>query len=65
MYKRQEIDSIIISHGHDDHTLGLKYYFNQNYNNDILLIAHPDAFYCKMHDGCLLYTSVINVTFLL
>nr|WP_321023022.1 MBL fold metallo-hydrolase [Clostridium neonatale] len=45
-----ELDSIIISHGHDDHTLGLKYYFNQNYNDDISLIAHPDAFYYKMYD---------------
>lgn len=45
-----EINSIIISHGHDDHTLGLKHYFNQNYNNEISIIAHPDAFYCKMYD---------------
>ena len=44
------IDSIIISHGHNDHTLGLKHYFSQNYNDDISLIAHPNAFYLKVYD---------------
>lgn len=38
------IKTIVISHGHDDHTRGLKYYFNQYNKNKISIIAHPDAF---------------------
>jgi 7,8-dihydropterin-6-yl-methyl-4-(beta-D-ribofuranosyl)aminobenzene 5'-phosphate synthase len=40
----ENISTIVISHGHDDHTRGLKYYFEQNYKNNISIIAHPDAF---------------------
>jgi len=39
-----KISNIIISHGHDDHTRGLKYYFEQKHKNNISIIAHPDAF---------------------
>ncbi|WPC44208.1 MBL fold metallo-hydrolase [Clostridium sp. JS66] len=39
-----KISSIVISHGHDDHTRGLKYYFNENTRNNISIISHPDAF---------------------
>ncbi|AWI04809.1 MBL fold metallo-hydrolase [Clostridium drakei] len=39
-----KISSIVISHGHDDHTRGLKYYFNENKKDIISIIAHPDAF---------------------
>lgn len=38
------INAIVISHGHDDHTRGLKYYFQQYYRNNISIISHPDAF---------------------
>lgn len=38
------IDNIIISHGHDDHTRGLKYYFENVKNDNLSIIAHPDAF---------------------
>ncbi len=40
----KDINTIAISHGHDDHTGGLKYYFEQNYKNNISILAHPDAF---------------------
>ena len=38
------IKTIVISHGHDDHTKGLKYYFNLPHKNRISILAHPDAF---------------------
>ncbi|MCS4516864.1 MBL fold metallo-hydrolase [Clostridium botulinum] len=34
----QNISSIVISHGHDDHTGGLKYYFGQNHKNNISIM---------------------------
>lgn len=46
----ESVSKIIISHGHDDHTRGLKYFFDQNYNNKISLIAHPEAFHAKVLD---------------
>lgn len=44
------IDSIVISHGHNDHTLGLKYYFDKIQNNNLTIIAHPNAFDYKFFD---------------
>lgn len=40
----KNISAIVISHGHDDHTRGLKYYFEQKRKNNISILAHPDAF---------------------
>lgn len=40
----ESVSTIVISHGHDDHTRGLKYYFEQEHKNNISIIAHPDAF---------------------
>lgn len=40
----EDLNTIVISHGHDDHTRGLKYYFEQEHKNMVSIIAHPDAF---------------------
>ncbi|WP_026888934.1 MBL fold metallo-hydrolase [Clostridium beijerinckii] len=40
----KNIDVIVISHGHDDHTKGLQYCFEQNSISNINIVAHPDAF---------------------
>lgn len=40
-----EVNKVIISHGHDDHTGGLKYFFEEKRN--VELIAHPDCFNYK------------------
>lgn len=42
------VNKLVISHGHDDHTKGLKYFFNKKRNME--LIAHPDCF-CYKEDG--------------
>lgn len=39
-----KINTIAISHGHDDHTGGLKYYFEREHKNKISIVAHPDSF---------------------
>lgn len=38
------INTIAISHGHNDHTGGLKYLFERNNEGNISIIAHPSTF---------------------
>lgn len=45
------VNTICISHGHNDHTGGLKPFFNTFQNNDIEVVAHPDAFKKKICDN--------------
>lgn len=56
----QELNAIIISHGHDDHTRGLKYYFEQNYKNKISIFAHPDAFNEKIIDNLRICSPILR-----
>lgn len=43
-----QVSKLVISHGHDDHTGGLKYFFERERN--IELIAHPNCFNYKEDD---------------
>lgn len=44
------IDTIVLSHSHNDHTGGLKYYFQKQHAN-INLISHPFTFDKRILDG--------------
>lgn len=44
----ENVTTIAISHGHDDHTRGLRYYFEGNFGDNVSIIAHPDAFKQKV-----------------
>ena len=46
-----EITDIIISHGHDDHTRGLKFLFDRFEMKHVKITAHPDVFNEKIVDG--------------
>jgi 7,8-dihydropterin-6-yl-methyl-4-(beta-D-ribofuranosyl)aminobenzene 5'-phosphate synthase len=54
------IKTIVISHGHDDHTKGLKYYFNQAHKNIISILAHPDAFKKKIFDNLIVCSPILE-----
>lgn len=46
-----QVEKIAISHGHDDHTGGLKYLADGQLLTDKKIVAHPDAFSGKVCDG--------------
>ncbi|WP_129596898.1 MBL fold metallo-hydrolase [Anaerophilus nitritogenes] len=56
----KNINSIVISHGHDDHTRGLQYYFEQNYKTNISIISHPDAFKEKVIDNLKICSPILQ-----
>ncbi|KQB79572.1 MBL fold metallo-hydrolase [Clostridium butyricum] len=58
--KIEDINTIVISHGHDDHTRGLKYYFEENPQKDISIIAHPDAFKEKLLDNLRICSPILE-----
>lgn len=56
----KNINTIVISHGHDDHTRGLKYYFEQDDKNNIMIIAHPDTFKEKVIDNLKICSPILQ-----
>lgn len=56
----KKIDSIVISHGHDDHTRGLQYFFEQNNKSNINIVAHPDAFKEKVLDDLKVCSPILE-----
>lgn len=45
------LSTIVISHGHDDHTRGFRYLFEHHDLSTVNVVAHPSAFYPKNADG--------------
>ena len=45
----EKINKLVISHGHDDHTGGLKYFLKEK--RDIEVISHPYSFFPKEDDN--------------
>lgn len=56
----EDINTIVISHGHDDHTRGLKYYFEQGVKNNVSIIAHPYAFKEKSIDNLKICSPILE-----
>lgn len=54
------ISTIVISHGHNDHTRGLKYYFEKDDKKHISIIAHPHGFKEKMIDNLKISSPILE-----
>ncbi len=55
-----QVDKIVISHGHDDHTRGLKSFFERDYGHDVSIVAHPDAFKEKKIDNLKICSPILE-----
>ncbi len=47
----KDLSTIVLSHGHDDHTGGLKTLFEENGEKKVSIIGHPDIFNEKIFEG--------------
>jgi len=56
----EDISTIVISHGHDDHTRGLKYYFEKEHKKNISIVAHPDAFNEKKFEDLKICSPILE-----
>jgi 7,8-dihydropterin-6-yl-methyl-4-(beta-D-ribofuranosyl)aminobenzene 5'-phosphate synthase len=54
------IDTIVISHGHDDHTRGLQFYFERGCENKPTIVAHPEAFEEKFIDKLIVGSPILT-----
>lgn len=53
-----DVNKVVISHGHDDHTRGLKFFFEKDRN--VELISHPECFYYKEDSEGLIIGSPLS-----
>ena len=55
-----EVNKIVISHGHNDHTGGLEYLYKNIKNKNLEIIAHPTCFEKKYYEDEYIGTPVLK-----